>query len=101
MMNRSRLARSVFALSFAALVTAGGRSTQIAAQAPAAPPRASAPVAPAQPREGLTGAPNRRPDEGKGPFKTLVIRGVTVIDGSGGPPAGPMGGVVFGKPITG
>ena len=83
MMNRSRLARSVFALSFAALVTADGRSTPIAAQTPAAPPRAGAPAAAAaQPREGLTGAPNRRPDEGKGPFKTLVIRGVTVC----GPP---------------
>ena len=100
-MNRSRLAKSVFALSFAALVTADGRSTPIAAQTPAAPPRAGAPAAAAaQPRDGLTGAPNRRPDEGKGPFKTLVIRGVTVIDGSGAPPAGPMDVVVSGTRIT-
>jgi imidazolonepropionase-like amidohydrolase len=39
-------------------------------------------------------APNRRPDEGKGPFDRLVIRGVTVIDGTGGTPEGPMDIVV-------
>jgi imidazolonepropionase-like amidohydrolase len=35
-------------------------------------------------------APDRRPDEGEGPFKRLIIRGATVIDGSGAPPIGPM-----------
>jgi imidazolonepropionase-like amidohydrolase len=47
----------------------------------------------------LKAAPNRRADEGKGPFKTLVIRGVTVIDGTGAPPQGPMDIVVSGNRI--
>jgi len=38
----------------------------------------------------LNPAPNRRPDEGKGPFPTLVIRGGMLIDGTGGPPRGPV-----------
>ncbi|HEY4612965.1 MAG TPA: amidohydrolase [Bacteroidota bacterium] len=42
----------------------------------------------------LVPAPNRRADEGKGPFKTLVIRGVMLIDGTGAPPAGPVDVVV-------
>jgi imidazolonepropionase-like amidohydrolase len=35
-------------------------------------------------------APNRRAGEGEGPFPTLVIRGATLIDGTGGPPRGPV-----------
>ena len=42
----------------------------------------------------LTPAPNRRADEGRGPFKTLVIRGVMLIDGTGAPPQGPVDVVV-------
>jgi imidazolonepropionase-like amidohydrolase len=38
----------------------------------------------------LIPAPARRADEGRGPFKTLVIRGAIVIDGSGAPPVGPV-----------
>lgn len=34
--------------------------------------------------------PDRRPGEGEGPFARLVIRGVTMIDGSGAPPQGPV-----------
>jgi len=44
---------------------------------------------PAQQQE-LTPAPARRADEGKGPFRTLVIRGATLIDGSGAPATGPV-----------
>jgi imidazolonepropionase-like amidohydrolase len=47
-----------------------------------------------QQRERLIPAPNRRADEGKGPFKTMVIRGVMLIDGTGAPPVGPMDIVV-------
>ena len=36
----------------------------------------------------VTPAPNRV--EGDGPFDRLVIRGATVIDGTGGPPRGPV-----------
>ncbi len=34
-------------------------------------------------------APERGPDEGEGPFERLIIRGATVIDGTGAPPYGP------------
>ena len=64
-----------------------------------APPRQPA-AAQGQQRESLRAAPNRRADEGKGPFKTLVIRGVMLIDGSGAPPAGPMDVVVQGNRIA-
>ena len=40
--------------------------------------------------KGPNAAPDRKKDEGKGPYKRLVIRGGTVIDGTGGPPRGPM-----------
>jgi imidazolonepropionase-like amidohydrolase len=35
-------------------------------------------------------SPNRRSGEGEGPYDRLVIRGITVIDGTGAPPRGPM-----------
>ena len=38
--------------------------------------------------------PNRQAGEGEGPFDRLVIRGITVIDGTGAPPRGPMDIVV-------
>jgi imidazolonepropionase-like amidohydrolase len=44
-------------------------------------------------------APNRRADEGNGPFKTLVIRGGMLIDGTGAPPRGPVDIVVEGNRI--
>lgn len=40
--------------------------------------------------EAITPAPDRPSDEGEGPFERLIIRGATVIDGSGAPPYGPM-----------
>ena len=45
---------------------------------------------PGPPAESITPAPARGADEGKGPFKTLVIRGAILIDGSGAPPVGPV-----------
>ena len=45
-------------------------------------------------------APDRRPGEGDGPYKRLVIRGATVIDGTGAPPFGPVDIVVEGNRIT-
>jgi imidazolonepropionase-like amidohydrolase len=33
---------------------------------------------------------NRRADEGDGPFPRLIIRGATLIDGTGAPPRGPV-----------
>ncbi|MGZ5433009.1 MAG: amidohydrolase family protein, partial [Thermoanaerobaculia bacterium] len=45
-------------------------------------------------------APDRRPDEGEGPFQRLIIRGATVVDGSGAPPVGPMDIVIEGNRIV-
>ncbi len=44
----------------------------------------------AQPQRSVTPAPDRRADEGEGPFDRLVIRGATIIDGTGAPPQGPV-----------
>ena len=43
-------------------------------------------------------APERT--EGEGPFERMIIRGVTVIPGTGSPPIGPMDIVVSGNRIT-
>lgn len=39
---------------------------------------------------GVVPAPDRRAGEGEGPFTRLIIRGATVIDGTGAPPIGPV-----------
>ncbi len=63
-------------------------------------PRPQAPqTGTAAEREPLTPAPARRADEGRGPFKTLVIRGAILIDGTGAPPVGPVDIVVEGNRI--
>ena len=54
---------------------------------------------PARP-EGVLPAPDRRADEGVGPFDRLIIRGVTLIDGSGAPPRGPVDIVIEGNRIA-
>lgn len=41
-------------------------------------------------RDPLKPAPNRRSDEGFGPYKSMVIRNAMLIDGTGGPPRGPV-----------
>lgn len=46
-------------------------------------------------------AVKRAKGEGSGPFSRLVIRGVTVISGTGAPAQGPMDVVVKGDTITG
>ena len=38
--------------------------------------------------------------EGEGPFKRLIIRGATVIDGAGGPPRGPVDIVIENNKIA-
>src|SRR5262245_19813373 len=48
---------------------------------------------------GFVAAPGRRTGEGLGPFKTLLIRGVMVIDGTGAPPYGPMNVTIEGNRI--
>ena len=68
-------------------------------------PIAQAPTAQA-PRQGRGGnagdsaAPARKQGDGAGPFKKMVIRSVTLIDGTGGPPLSPMDIVIEGDRIT-
>ena len=55
----------------------------------------------AQQRGGLfVPAPARKAGEGAGPFRTLVIRGAILIDGTGAPPRGPVDIVVEQNRIT-
>ena len=42
----------------------------------------------------LTPSPDRRAGEGEGPFDRMVIRNITMIDGTGAPPRGPVDIVV-------
>jgi imidazolonepropionase-like amidohydrolase len=95
-MRRSTVLTSLAAVAFLALPLQRTGAEATSEQQPAATRPAPAP----QQRESLRGAPDRRSDEGKGPFKTLVIRGVMVIDGTGAPPAGPMDVVVQGNRIA-
>lgn len=50
-------------------------------------------------RDPLNPAPKRRADEGKGPFGSMLIRGATLIDGTGAPPRGPVDILVEGNRI--
>nr|MBA3949356.1 amidohydrolase [Acidobacteriota bacterium] len=84
---------SMFAVA-AVCASAGVYAQQVPAQ-----PRAAAPAA-AQNNDGLTPAPARRSGEGLGPFKTMVIRGAMLIDGTGGPPTGPVDIVIEGNRIA-
>ncbi|HSR69405.1 MAG TPA: amidohydrolase family protein [Acidobacteriota bacterium] len=52
----------------------------------------------AQGRRSVEEAPPRA--EGEGPFERLILRGVTVIDGTGAPPIGPMDIVIEGNRIA-
>jgi imidazolonepropionase-like amidohydrolase len=44
-------------------------------------------------------APDRKPGEGEGPFDRLIIRGATLIDGTGAPPIGPVDIVIEGNRV--
>ncbi|MBA6154664.1 amidohydrolase family protein [Gelidibacter maritimus] len=48
----------------------------------------------------MIGAPDRKPTEGEGPYDQLIIRGVTLIDGTGGPPTGPVDIIIEKNKIT-
>jgi imidazolonepropionase-like amidohydrolase len=45
-------------------------------------------------------APDRRTGEGEGPFQNLIIRGAILIDGTGGPPRGPVNITIRGNRIA-
>jgi imidazolonepropionase-like amidohydrolase len=91
-----RLSRAVLAfLAVLALCALAGASSP--AQQPAPPTATSAEKA--EERDVLP-APDRRADEGEGPFERLILRGVTVIDGTGAPPRGPVDLVIEGNRIA-
>ena len=48
----------------------------------------------------MEAVPDRSAQEGEGPFDKLLIRGATVIEGTGAPPAGPIDILVEGNRIT-
>lgn len=78
-MSRRQLLRS------GAVAAAGMWAAGLGGTAGASPSGASAPAA---------------PEEGVGPFKRMVIRGATLIDGTGAPPRGPVDIVVAGNQIS-
>src|SRR5262249_3612253 len=43
-----------------------------------------------QAQRSIAPGPDRKSGEGEGPFDRLVIRGATMIDGTGAPPVGPV-----------
>ena len=54
-------------------------------------------AAPAQEIKSIPPAPPRA--EGEGPWKRLILRGATLVDGTGAPPIGPVDIVVEGNRI--
>ncbi|UAK22924.1 amidohydrolase family protein [Sphingomonas nostoxanthinifaciens] len=90
--------KKLLGLAAGAAMALVGASVSLAQQtvAPAAP---SAAVK--SPLKGSWGpAPARNSSESVGPFRKLVIRGATLIDGSGGPPMGPIDIVIEGNRIV-
>ena len=56
---------------------------------------------PAQAQSGeVEHSPDRAPGDGEGPFERLIIRGATMIDGTGAPAQGPMDIVIEGSRIV-
>jgi imidazolonepropionase-like amidohydrolase len=86
--NITQFSRSVTAVIVFVwgLATPGSAPLELAAQGQGGP--------------SLQPAPARRSGEGLGPFKTLVIRGAMLIDGTGAPPQGPVDIVVQGNRIA-
>ena len=76
-------ARSLLAVSLAL-----GIAAPLAAQTPRPPDAKEKPIDAEGNVGGQRNAPDRRPGEGDGPFDRLVIRGITMIDGTGGTPPG-------------
>src|SRR6056297_1725831 len=78
-----------------------GKQSRLCAAALALSALAAAGFVRAAAEEGtMTGAPDRGVEEGQGPFERMIIRGATLIDGSGAPPRGPVDIVVEGNRIT-
>jgi imidazolonepropionase-like amidohydrolase len=82
------------ALTLVLVAALGPRSSVLVAQQPTPPPASA-------PEGSLAPAPPRGPTEGLGPFKTMVIRGAILIDGTGAPPQGPIDIVIENNRIAG
>jgi imidazolonepropionase-like amidohydrolase len=90
---RSTLALAALGFSAISSLAAQQRPT------PAAPPSAAVREANQnEQREDPKPAPTRH--EGDGPYQRLIVRGVTLIDGTGGPPRGPVDIVIEGNRIA-
>ena len=71
------------------LLLASAMSFAVPAAAEHTPPEAIAMMK--EPKtQAAFAAPARGPEEGKGPFRKMAIRGAILIDGSGAPPRGPV-----------
>src|SRR5262245_41870602 len=107
-MRAPRAALSLLALT----LLAAGPPAQAGQDAPAPPPRPAPPAAqaPGEKPEAGKDKPKDKKDrsipeappraEGEGPFPRLVLRGVTLIDGTGAPPVGPVDIVIEGNRIA-
>jgi cytosine/adenosine deaminase-related metal-dependent hydrolase len=82
--SRASRASRASALLLTGLLAAGGFSH--AAAQDKKKEEASKPVAPEE--EAIPSAPPRA--EGEGPYRQLILRGATLIDGTGAPPIGPV-----------
>jgi len=78
-----------------AMIRSAAVAVALAAGIVAVPPLTAQEAA--QPR--MERVADRQPGEGAGPFRRLVIRGATLIDGTGAPPRGPVDIVVVGNRI--
>ena len=91
MRSASLMVAPILVMSLLSHTTGAQRPT---AQDPAAVDRTNR----AEQRDDPRPAPNRH--EGDGPFPRLVLRGATLIDGTGGPPRGPVDIVIEGNRIA-
>ncbi len=51
-------------------------------------------------QNGMEPVPARTASEGEGPYATVIVRGATMIDGTGAPPEGPVDIVIEGNRIS-
>ena len=85
----------------AALLVFAGLPLALAAEAAAQEqPAARSSEGEQEEEKRVVPAPDRGEDEGEGPFERLVLRGVTMIDGTGSPPSGPVDIVIEGNRIA-
>jgi imidazolonepropionase-like amidohydrolase len=93
------------AIAFTFLLATVVLPVSLAAAQQRSTPRGTVPSAPPQDsllknerKDDPRPAPNRH--EGEGPFQKLIIRGATVVDGTGGPARGPVDIVIEGNRIA-